>query len=112
MGGGGMGPENMGKLSQIVPFSPIFLLFPINFTHYFIHFPKCTVGDFSQFPILPPFPPFPLISPHFPHFYIFPIFPSPCGWVAKSAAASAVACCETRQPEVQAESRRGRKPRP
>ena len=71
--------KNKGKLSKIVLFCPIFLLFPINFTLFFIHFPKCIFGNFSQFPTFPHFPPFPpnfpLFSSFFPSFPIFPFSP-------------------------------------
>ena len=77
----------MGKLSQIVPFSSNFSVVSYQFHTCVIHVPKCTYGNFSQFPISshfppisphpPPPPPFPPIfpsspPPHFPHFPPFP----------------------------------------
>ena len=96
-----MGLEKMGKLSKIVPsfdFSPI----SCQFHTFFMHFPKCIFGNFSQFPIFPHshhfplfppifhiflhFPPFPPISPHFFH------FPKPLRRAANVAAANVKAC--------------------
>ena len=80
---GKMGLEKMGKLSTTVPFSSNFSLISYQFHAYFIHFPKCTFGKFSQLPIFlhfppfaPPAPPFSTISPHFPPIsLISPHFP-------------------------------------
>ena len=63
--------ESCLKLS---PFPPMFLLFSINFTHFFVHLPRYSFGNFSQISISPHFPPFPPISPQFFH---LPHFPKP-----------------------------------
>ena len=64
--------EEWGK-SKIVPFPPIFLPFPINFTHFLYASQNSllAMAQNSPFPPIPPhFPAFPPISPifHFPHF--------------------------------------------
>ena len=74
---GKMGLETTGKLSKIVPFPPIFLPFPINFTH-FLHISQNVLLQFLTIPRFLPFPPHsPLISPHFPPFFHLPHFPKP-----------------------------------
>ena len=65
---GKMRLEKMGKLSKSVPFPPNFLLFPINFTHFYI-FPK------MYFFLASHNSPFLSIFPHFPPFPIFPFPP-------------------------------------
>ena len=73
------GKSGTGKKCEISPklsdVSPIFLLFPIKFTHFFLTFPK--VFFFLAISHNSPFPP---ISSYFPSFsLISPIFPCPCG---------------------------------
>ena len=63
-----MGLGKMGNLSQIVPFFYDFPPISYQFCTFFVHFPKCTFGNFSQFPISPHFSPFPPIFPHGSHF--------------------------------------------
>ena len=66
----------MGNLSQTVPFSPIFLPFPTNLTHFYIFLNVFMANSYNPPP--PHFPPFsvqfPPVCPHFPLF-----FRSPCG---------------------------------
>ena len=66
---GEMGQEKMGKVSKYVPFFSDFPSISYQFHVFFVHFPKCTFDNFSQFPILLHFPP---ISRIFSHNLPFP----------------------------------------
>ena len=79
-GCGKMGKMRLEKTGNLSHFSPIFLLFPPNFTQFLCisHDEFSAVCRNSPFPpISPHFPPFPPISPHFPPFFHSPHFPSP-----------------------------------
>ena len=82
---GTMGLGKRGKLSKVVTFFSVSPPISCQFHTFFIHFPKCTFGNFPFFCISPHFP---YVSPFPPHFSISPVFPSPCSWAADSAAAN------------------------
>ena len=62
--------KKMGMSSKIVPFSPIFLLFPINVTHLLYISQNVFLAISHNFPFFS-------ISPHFPPSFHFPHFSKP-----------------------------------
>ena len=74
---GEIGLVKMGKVSKIVPFSPIFLPFPIN-SHIFHTFPEMYFWQFLTTPHFSPFPPiFPPSSQFTPFSHPPPSFSKP-----------------------------------